>query len=125
MYQSYVGSIDTDAGIGTILSRFESQYIIDVVNDSLTMRFRPFNTPMPNMPDVLERRFQMVYKAAPDYREKIDDCRTETYKEIIENQIGRANSSLFTYEASKSILEISANERYTNTEDNKHKSCCC
>ena len=83
MYQSYVGSIDTDAGIGTILSRFESQYIIDVVNDSLTMRFRPFNTPMPNMPDVLERQFQMVYKAAPDYREKIDDCRTETYKEII------------------------------------------
>lgn len=83
MYQSYVGSIDTDSGIGTILSRFESQYIIDVIGDSLKMRFRPFNTPMPNMVDTLERQFQATYIAAPDYKDKIDDCRTETYKEII------------------------------------------
>ena len=47
------------------------------------------------------------------------------YKENIENQIGRGNSSLFTYEASKSILEIAAGEQNTNSEDNKHKSCCC
>ena len=83
MYQSYVGSIDTDSGIGTILSRFESQYILDVVGDSLKMRFRPFNTPMPNMVDTLERQFQVTYISAPDYKDKIDDCRTETYKEII------------------------------------------
>ena len=83
MYQSYVGSIDTDSAIGTILSRFESQYIIDVVGDSLQMRFRPFNTPMPNMVDTLERQFQVTYLSAPDYKDKIDDCRTETYKEII------------------------------------------
>ena len=47
------------------------------------------------------------------------------YKENIENQIGRGNSSLFTYEASKSILEIAAGEQNTNSEDYKHKSCCC
>ena len=83
MYQSYVGSIDTDGAIATILSRFDSQYILDVVGDSLKIRFRPFNTPMPNMVDVLERQFQLVYQSSPDYKDKIDDCRTETYKEII------------------------------------------
>ena len=83
MYQSYVGSIDTDGAIATILSRFESQYILDVVSDSLSMRFKPFNTPRPNIVDVLERQFELVYASSPDYKDKIDDCRTDTYKEII------------------------------------------
>lgn len=107
MYQNYIGSIDTDAGIGTILSRFESQYILDVVNDSLRMRFRPFNTPMPNMADVLERQFALVYQSAPDYREKIDDCRTETYKEIISSIC-----NFYQLQMSPEIDSISIEELY-------------
>ena len=107
MYQNYVGSIDTDSAIGTILSRFESQYILDVIGDSLNMRFRPFNTPMPNMVDVLERQFQLVYQASPDYKDKIDDCRTETYQEII-NII----CNFYQLQYSPEINSISIDELY-------------
>lgn len=83
MYQDYFGSVDTDAGLATILSRFDSQYIIDVVQDSLKMRFRPFNLPMPNMVQILERQFEIMYQMSPDYKEKIDQCKIDTYREII------------------------------------------
>lgn len=78
-----VGTIDTDAGIGTILSNFSSDYITHVIEDSLNMRFRPFDGPMPNYVDILERQFRAVLANAPDYTEKIKDVRVETYKEII------------------------------------------
>ena len=83
MYQDYFGSVDTDAGLATILSRFDSQYIVDVVTDSLKMRFRPFNLPMPNMVQIIERNFQLVYEMSPDYKEKIDQCKIDTYREFI------------------------------------------
>lgn len=83
MYQDYFGSVDTDAGLATILSRFDSQYIVDVVSDSLKMRFRPFNLPMPNMVQIIERNFQIVYEMSPDYKEKIDQCKIDTYREFI------------------------------------------
>lgn len=77
-------SIDTDAGIGTILSHFSSEYITHVVEDSLNMRFRPFMYgPMPNMVDVLERQFLSIDQNAKDYSEKISEVRLDTCQEII------------------------------------------
>ena len=77
-------SIDTDAGIGTILSHFSSEYINHIVEDSLNMRFRPFMYgPMPNMIDVLERQFLSIDENAKDYSEKISQVRLDTYQEII------------------------------------------
>ena len=76
-------NIDTDAGIGEILSNFDSDYIMHVVEDSLTKRFRPFDGPMPNMVDVLERQFIAVMNASPDYIDNVKDVRKETYIEII------------------------------------------
>lgn len=76
-------NIDTDAGIGTILSNLDSDYIMAVVDDSLEKKFRPFDEPMPNMVDVLERNFIGILNNAPDYREKILDVRKQTYIEII------------------------------------------
>lgn len=79
----YVGSIDTDAGIGTILSHFNTEYINHVIDDSLRLKYRPFDSPMPNIPDVLERQFQSLLINTPDYRDNILNVRTETYIEII------------------------------------------
>jgi len=76
-------NIDTDAGIGSILSNFDSDYIIHIVDDSLSKKFRPFDGPMPNMVDVLERQFTLVLNNSPDYREKVMEVRNETYIEII------------------------------------------
>jgi hypothetical protein len=80
----YTSSIDTDAGIGTILSHFSTDYITHVIEDSLNMKFRPFNgDPMPNYVDVLERQFQSIYQNSPDFANKVSDVRIETYQEII------------------------------------------
>ena len=80
---SNIGTIDTDAGIGTILSHFSTEYINHVIDDSLNMKFRPFDGAMPNMVDVLERQFQSIAANSKDYLEKISDVRIESYKEII------------------------------------------
>lgn len=79
----YHSSIDTDAGIGTILSHFSTEYIRHVIEDSLNMKFRPFSDAMPNMVDVLERQFLAIQNNAQNYTEKVSDVRVETYKEII------------------------------------------
>lgn len=77
-------SIDTDYGIGTILSNFETDYIIHVVQDSLNMKYRPFESPMPNMVDVYERNFIGIKNNSDGtYQENIDEVRRETYIEII------------------------------------------
>lgn len=76
-------TIDTDAGIGSILSNLDSDYIIHVVDDSLSKKFRPFDEPMANMVDVLERQFITILNNAPDYTEKVKEVRKMTYIEII------------------------------------------
>ena len=81
---SFANSIDTDMGIGSILGNFETPWIMHTVQDSLNMKFRPFSEPMPNFVDILNRQFDMILTAGPDYREKIEFTRQETFKEIIE-----------------------------------------
>lgn len=80
-----MASIETDRGIGVILSNFESDYITHVMEDSLNIenRFRPFANPMPNFVDILQRNFLATLAEAPDYRDKINDVVASTYQEII------------------------------------------
>ena len=81
---NYAGSIDTDMAIGTILSNFETPWIMNTVQESLNMRFRPFDVEgMPNFPDILQRQFNDLIIAGPDYAEKTNNVRLATYKEII------------------------------------------
>lgn len=84
MMNNYVGSIDTDGAIGSILSNFDSSWIMHTISDSLNMKFRPFEEPMPNFVDILNRNFDMTNAAAPDYKEETERVRTESFKEIIE-----------------------------------------
>lgn len=83
MNNSFAGSIDTDMAIGSILSNFETAWVMNTVHDSLKMRFRPFSQPMPNYVDILERQFNQLLVASPDYKDKVNETRAETYKEII------------------------------------------
>lgn len=80
----YVNSIDTDAAIGSILSNFETPWIMHTIQDSLNMKFRPFNEAMPNFVDILEREFNAIKPQAMDYLDKVEETRIETYKEIIQ-----------------------------------------
>lgn len=81
---NYSRSIDTDGAIGSILSNFDTAWIIHSVNDSLNMRFRPFSEPMPNFVDILNRQINSILDAAPDYSDKIIATRDDTYREILD-----------------------------------------
>ena len=80
---NYMNSIDTDTGIGSILSNFDTAYIVNAIRDSLNMRFRPYAQAMPNYIDILNRQFNSIIQAGPDYKDKIEETRTATYIEII------------------------------------------
>ena len=82
--ENYVNSIDTDMAIGSILSNFETPWIMHTVNDSLNMKFRPFAEPMPNFVDIVNRQLDSVLYNAPDFRDKIEETKIETNKEIID-----------------------------------------
>lgn len=79
----YTNSIDTDMAIGSILSNFETPWIIHTVEDSLDMKFRPFGEPMPNFIDILNRQFNATIDAGPDYRDQIEEVRRQSFKEIV------------------------------------------
>lgn len=80
---NYTGSIDTDMAIGSILSNFESSWVIHTVQDSLNMRFRPFSEPMPNFVDITNRQFAAILDASPDYKDQVVFTRDETFREIV------------------------------------------
>lgn len=80
----YKNNIDTDMAIGSILSNFETPWIMHTVNDSLNMKFRPFTEPMPNFVDIVNRQLDAVLYNAPDYRDKVLETKIETNKEIID-----------------------------------------
>ena len=94
MTNPYARSIDTDMAIGSILSNFESTWIMHSIQDSLNMKFRPFGEPMPNFVDVLNRQFASIIEAGPDYIDQITDTRDKTYMEILTSICGYYNLSL-------------------------------
>ena len=88
------GSIDTDAAIGTILAHFDSDYIYHIIEDSITYKFRPFNTPMANIVDVINRQFIGIEDNSPDYIEKVREVKHETFTEIINIICNKYNLSI-------------------------------
>ena len=77
-------NINTDRGLGTILSNFESDYIIHLVSDYIQYKFRPFEGNMPNIADIWERQFQNISEnTSADYYEQIEEVRRNTYIEMI------------------------------------------
>lgn len=98
-------SIDTDMAIGSILSNFDSAWIIHTVQDSLNMRFRPFADPMPNFVDITNRQFDNILLASPDYSETINSTKEETFREII-------NTICNYYNLSIDIDSVSSMELY-------------
>ena len=102
-----IGMIDTDQALGTILSNFSSDYILHVVQDSLSIKFRPFSDEMPNICDILERQFAAVYANAPDYIDQVSYTRSETYQEII-----RIICNYYNLEFTGVFEDIEDNELY-------------
>lgn len=76
--------INSERAVGTILSNFSSDFIMDVIGDHLKMKFRPFTPGSPNYVIVLENNFNIAKATNPAFIDKIEDVRGKTYKEIID-----------------------------------------
>ena len=78
-----LASIRSDNALSSILSNFDSNYIINTIRDSITMRFRPYESPLPTLGSV-ENSFQTILNNVdPTNLEKVRTVREKTYEEIV------------------------------------------
>lgn len=116
MFNSMTAQLNTEQGVTEILSHFSSDFIMDVVQDSIVKKFRPYTTPAVNYPLILERDFIKIKEANPSYISEIEEVRSETYREII-GKIARAYnlevSEPFMDESDGNMLYSVANVMYT------------
>lgn len=84
---SFVNSLEyeitSEAEVSGILSHFEKEQILDLVDDNLKRKhiFRP-NNPI-NLVASLETNFTILYSKFPGEKERIDNLREDTYRAII------------------------------------------
>jgi hypothetical protein len=79
-------TIVTDAALTSILSHFETPYIVDLINNLLEYKFRPYNAPPPSINSIEDHfKLAIAYCGDDTQRSKIEYTREETYKEIIQN----------------------------------------
>ncbi len=73
----------SDGELATILSYFQPEYVIDIVNNSLRNIYRPYGTNMTNLVLSYEMNFNSKLEQFPDASEEINLARTSAYNTII------------------------------------------
>lgn len=76
--------LNTEQAVSEILSNFNTNFIMDVISDSLKNKFRPYNPKGINYPFVFENDFAKTLAANPSFQDEIDTVRKQTYREIID-----------------------------------------
>jgi hypothetical protein len=84
MQNQTINNVNTDNAIADILDELSFDYIYHIINDSLSMKFRPYSGSMPNIPYSLEQNFKIQLDAAPSSRDAILQKREEVNKTIID-----------------------------------------
>lgn len=84
MQNQVINNINTDSAMADILDCMSYDYVYHVITESINMRFRPYSTPMPNIPYSLEQNFRIQLDAAPGSRDQILAKRDEVYRQIID-----------------------------------------
>jgi hypothetical protein len=80
-----VYEIQANDQISVILSQFDSGYIMDIVEDTLTQIFNNFDViPRPNVVQAFETNFKELYNVYPSDIDNINQCRLESYMSIID-----------------------------------------
>lgn len=82
-YNSTLSTINVDNAVASILSKFEPDFIMHIIDDSLKMKFRPYLPAMPNVVYSFEQTFKMSLDNFESYGQEIDSTRTDTYIHII------------------------------------------
>ena len=83
LISNVTAQLNTEKAVGEILSNFNSHFVMDVMQDSLKNKFRPYSIDGINYPNMLERDFTATLVANPSFQDQVNDVRCETYLEII------------------------------------------
>lgn len=71
--------------LGVILSQFDANYVMDIIEDTLTQQLNSFNlVGPPNAVESFELIFKELYDNYPTDHDNIDDSRIEVYRDIID-----------------------------------------
>ncbi len=82
----YQFNIMSEAELGEILSHYETEYVLNVVELAIRSRFNPSSIlPQPNVVNAWEQNFKQIMSTFDNaaYNEKVMAVRNETYREII------------------------------------------
>ena len=85
MNNKTISNINADKALTSILSNFDSNYILHIVTDSLEMKFRPYSNSLPGIYSIEGKFINLLENVEdPSSREKILEVREQTYLEIID-----------------------------------------
>lgn len=108
-----LSNVNTDNILRDVLANFDTYYIIDIIRNSITMRFRPYNTALPGL-NAIEMRFQMMLQqfTDEDHRNQIMEKRSIIYDEIIAvlckyfNLTYKPNEDIDNYSVAYSLYNV-------------------
>lgn len=91
--------IQANMQVATILSQFDSNYIMDVISDTIDQQFQSFNTiTRPNIVQSFEEYFKQLKFQYPTDIDNIDDTRYSAYQNIIDIICSKFNLDRFNLE---------------------------
>lgn len=85
--QQMLGSLTSEYEVAEVLAHFNSQYILDVIQDKINNKFNPnivMGSANPNIVLSFEDNFNRCKAIYPEDVPNIESVRTETYMEIID-----------------------------------------
>ena len=76
--------LQSDNQLASILVQFDSDYAMNVIEDTLTQMFNRFDTlPKPNIVKAFKQTFQQLYTTYPYDQEQISAKEKEMYRDVI------------------------------------------
>ena len=82
-YNPAVTNVNIDNQLSGILSRFNDDYIFDVIKESLNNRFKVYSLPKPNVVAAFENNFKQITNGFASYTDEISNTRRRVYTDII------------------------------------------
>ena len=95
-YNPAVTNINIDNQLAGILSQFNDDYIMEIIDDSLNNRLRIYDLPMPNIVYSYEMTFKNLTEGFSTNIEDISNTRLRVYGNII-NKLCSAHNLIFNY----------------------------
>ena len=85
---SQLYNVNTENELAVVLSHYDSQFVLDIMNDHMRRRFKhiPNDFGMPNVVAAWEQNFKLIqYTYGDDSKQNVLKVRNDTYVEVIES----------------------------------------